>query len=292
MGQPGFATGDLCVVLNQVKHPFFKRKGADLLVQKEMSMVDALCGFNFELEHLDGRKIIIESKPGEVIRDESVMVLSGEGFPVKGDAGTNGNLFLEFTIDFPKNNAMSVTQQNDLYRVLTGRAPKVPKAKAGKRDLRRLGSGERAIEAAHRLKLQAFKLKLEAWRDGKLKRYDSDSDVRADRNKKYHDRSGYSTFLSKTIDEKLGKERQKMQNKLAFEADLSTSPRSSKSAAGAAFDDDDEEDEDEEEAFYLEEVTSELFGQKTDEMRRGAEQESDSDDEGGPRGGAQQCHVQ
>merc|ERR1712159_443982 len=257
-----------------------------------MALVDALCGFNFEIEHLDGRKIIVESKPGEVIRDESVTVLHGEGFPVKGDAGANGNLFLEFTLDFPKNNALTSTQQNELYRVITGRQRSMPRATAAKRALKRLGSGERAIEAAHRQKLQAFKLKLQAWRDNKIKRYDTDSSVRSDRNKKYRDRTGYTAFLSKTIGEKLDKEREKMQSKLSFDADLSTSPRSNKTlAAAAAFDDYDDEEE-EEEAYFLEEVTSELFGQKTDEIRRGAADESDSDDEGQRGGGAQQCHVQ
>jgi len=240
-------------------------------------------------EHLDGRKIVVESKPGEVIRDESVMVINGEGFPVKGDAGANGNLFLEFTLDFPPNNTLSSTQQNELYRVFTGRQRSIPKASAAKKALKRLGSGECAIEAAHREKLQAFKLKLEAWRDNKTKRYDTDASVRADRNKKYHDRSGYTTFLSKTIIEKLNKERAKMQSKLSFDADLSTSPRSSKGAISA--DDYDDEDSDEE-AHFLEEVTSELFGKKTDEMRRGAEDESDSDDERRGGGGGQQCHVQ
>jgi len=289
--QPGCVTGDFSIVLDQQKHAFFKRKGADLLIQKELPLVDALCGFNFELEHLDGRKIIVESKPGEVIKDESVMVLKGEGFPVKGDAGANGDLFVEFTLDFP--NSISSTKQNELYRVITGRQRKTPKASAAKKTLERLGSGERAIEAAHREKLQAFKLKLEGWRDNKIKRYDSDASIRADRNKKYRDRTGYTTFLSTTIAEKLDKERQKMQSKLAFDADLSTSPRSSKShAATADAGDSDDDDEDEEEAFFLENVTSELFGKKTDEIRRGAEDESDSDDERRGGGGAQQCHVQ
>jgi len=293
--QPGCTTGDYCIVLDQVKHRLFKRKGADLLIKKEVSLVDALCGYEFEIEHLDGRKIIVESKPGEMIRDDSVMVIKGEGFPVKEDAGSNGHLFVEFTIDFPKNGSLSSTQQSQLYRSLTGRQPKKARVSAQK-PLRRLGSGERAIEAAHREKLQSFKLKLQSWRDNKLKRYDSDANVRADRNKKYHNRTGYTTFLSNTIDEKLDKEREKMQSKLAFDADLSTSPRSSKTHAGAAaaaaaYDDDDDEEE-EEEAFHLEEVTAEMFGRKTDEMRRGAADESDSDDESGRRGGAQQCHVQ
>ena len=293
--QPGCSTGDIIIVLQQEKHPLFKRKGADLLIQREMSLVDSLCGFNFEIEHLDGRKIIVESEPGEVIRDESVMVVKDEGFPVKGDAGEHGHLFVEFTIDFPANNTISSAKQNELYRTLTGRQPrKVPRANSAKLALRRLGSGERAIETAHREKLLAFKLKLQAWRDSKIKRYDSDSSVRTDRNKKYHDRTGYTAFLSKTIDEKLDKEREKMQSKLSFDADLSTSPRSNKLHAGvAAAAAAEESDDSDEEAFYLDEVTRELFGQKTDEIRRGAADESDSDEEGGRGGGgAQQCHVQ
>merc|ERR1712054_291828 len=129
-------------------------------------------------------------------------------------------------------------------------------------------------------KLLAFKLKLQAWRDSKIKRYDSDSSVRTDRNKKYHDRTGYTAFLSKTIDEKLDKEREKMQSKLSFDADLSTSLRSNKLHAGvAAAAAAEESDDSDEEAFYLDEVTRELFGQKTDEIRRGAADESDSDEE-------------
>lgn len=298
--QPGCTTGDVCIVLKQEKHPFFKRKGADLLIKKEISLVDALCGFNFEIKHLDGRSIIVESNGGEIITDQCVKVLEGEGFPVKGDAGASGNLYLEFTVEFPSNNSLTPVQQADLYTVLTGRVRKRSlkvNESSAKSALRRLGSADRAVEDLHRQKLVAFKNKLANWRNGKLNRYDKEPSTREDRDRKYHDRTGYVQFLDSTIESRLDQERDKMQKKISFDADLSTSPRSktiharataSATASAEAGADDDEE----EESFYLEEVSRELFGKKTDELRRGAADESDSDDERRGGGGPQQCHVQ
>ena len=46
----------------------YKRKGDDLYLERTISLTEALCGFQMELEALDGRKLIIKSKPGEVIK--------------------------------------------------------------------------------------------------------------------------------------------------------------------------------------------------------------------------------
>jgi len=37
-------------------HQLFKRKGADLLIEKEISLLEALTGVDFVLKHLDGKK--------------------------------------------------------------------------------------------------------------------------------------------------------------------------------------------------------------------------------------------
>lgn len=65
---PEADTGDVIFVLKQQEHEVFKRKGADLFVEKNISLVEALCGFTMELTHLDGRKLIIKTKPGELIK--------------------------------------------------------------------------------------------------------------------------------------------------------------------------------------------------------------------------------
>merc|ERR1719487_1790799 len=50
---PDADAGDVIFVLKQQEHAVFKRKGADLFVEKEISLVEALCGFQMELKHLD-----------------------------------------------------------------------------------------------------------------------------------------------------------------------------------------------------------------------------------------------
>merc|ERR1719367_1839458 len=65
---PGKDTGDVVFVLKEQEHPDFKRKGADLFVERKISLVEALCGFSLELTHLDGRKLVIKTSPGEIVR--------------------------------------------------------------------------------------------------------------------------------------------------------------------------------------------------------------------------------
>ena len=58
---------DLFFRSQEQPHPEFKRKGDDLFIERTISLSEALCGFSMELTHLDGRKLLIQSKPGEVI---------------------------------------------------------------------------------------------------------------------------------------------------------------------------------------------------------------------------------
>eukprot|EP00440_Ansanella_granifera_P020074 gb/GFBE01021809.1/.p1 GENE.gb/GFBE01021809.1/~~gb/GFBE01021809.1/.p1 ORF type:complete len:512 (+),score=193.29 gb/GFBE01021809.1/:1-1536(+) len=65
---PDADAGDVVFVLKQQEHPEFKRKGADLFIERKISLVEALCGFQMELTHLDGRKLLIKTSPGEIIK--------------------------------------------------------------------------------------------------------------------------------------------------------------------------------------------------------------------------------
>merc|ERR1719480_312472 len=64
---PDADTGDVVFVLKQQEHAEFKRKGADLFIERKISLVEALCGFKMELTHLDGRKLLIKTSPGEIV---------------------------------------------------------------------------------------------------------------------------------------------------------------------------------------------------------------------------------
>ncbi|CAA7403575.1 unnamed protein product [Spirodela intermedia] len=65
---PGLLTGNLVFVLQLADHPVFKREFSDLYVELKISLRDALCGFKIALKHLDGRRLLIESYPGDLIK--------------------------------------------------------------------------------------------------------------------------------------------------------------------------------------------------------------------------------
>merc|ERR1719261_2371407 len=68
---PDGEAGDVVFVLQEQPHPEYKRKGDDLFLERTISLSEALCGFAMELDPLDGRKLIIKSVPGEVIKPVS-----------------------------------------------------------------------------------------------------------------------------------------------------------------------------------------------------------------------------
>jgi DnaJ-class molecular chaperone len=65
---PGQTPGDVVFVLKEQAHATFKRKGADLYIEKSISLVEALCGFEMEITQLDGRTLIVRSPAGDVIK--------------------------------------------------------------------------------------------------------------------------------------------------------------------------------------------------------------------------------
>lgn len=62
---PGFEPGDIVIVLDQKPHPVFQRSGSDLIVRREVPLVDALCGCKQVIRTLDNRRLLVSSRPGE-----------------------------------------------------------------------------------------------------------------------------------------------------------------------------------------------------------------------------------
>jgi DnaJ family protein A protein 2 len=100
--EPGLSPGDVILVMQQKPHEVFKRiqqaNPSDLLLEKEISLREALCGYSFSVQHLDGRVLHIKTKAGEVIKPNSFMVVTGEGMPVHGRPFVKGNLYVRFEV--------------------------------------------------------------------------------------------------------------------------------------------------------------------------------------------------
>ena len=73
----GIEAGDVIIQVQQQPHKVFNRKGADLMIEKEISLMEALTGVAFAVTHLDGRKIRISNDPGEVIKSDEIKTVEG-----------------------------------------------------------------------------------------------------------------------------------------------------------------------------------------------------------------------
>merc|ERR1719428_2299269 len=65
---PDADTGDVIFVVKEEEHADIRRKGADLYIERQISLVEALCGFQMEFTHLDGRKLLIKTTPGDIVK--------------------------------------------------------------------------------------------------------------------------------------------------------------------------------------------------------------------------------
>lgn len=72
------------------------------MIEKTITLTEALLGVNFELTHLDGTKLKIKNTPGEVIKPDDLKTLEGKGLPFHKKSFEFGNLFIIFKVIFPE----------------------------------------------------------------------------------------------------------------------------------------------------------------------------------------------
>lgn len=115
---PDKQPGDVIIVLQQKPHEVFQRIGDDLVMKHEITLTEALCGFEFVVKHLDGRDLLIRHNPGEVIKPGDLKGIQGEGMPVYKNPFEKGNLYVKFNITFPENNFATEEQMKQIESVL------------------------------------------------------------------------------------------------------------------------------------------------------------------------------
>jgi len=69
-----------------------------LIIEKDISLYEALIGVSFEITHLDGSKLKIRTAPGDIISPEMVKTLKGKGMPFFKDNFNYGNLYVKFNV--------------------------------------------------------------------------------------------------------------------------------------------------------------------------------------------------
>lgn len=105
--------GDIKVFIKIQNDTEFNRNGLDLILNKTISLKDALCGFTFEMNFLDGRNFKLNNNVGNIITNNYNKVIHGLG--MKRDDHV-GNLLINFTVTFP--DQLSVEQIEALKKIL------------------------------------------------------------------------------------------------------------------------------------------------------------------------------
>ncbi|MCL7035189.1 hypothetical protein MKW94_011551 [Papaver nudicaule] len=89
-GQTITFSQDIVFMVIQRDHRKFRRIDDDLFVKHSLSSTEARCGFQFALTHLDGRKLLIKTNPGDIIKLGSF----------KARPFMKGKLYIRFTMEF------------------------------------------------------------------------------------------------------------------------------------------------------------------------------------------------
>jgi len=109
-GERGAKEGDLYVRIKIKPHPIFRRQGDDLIVKKEVKLIDLLLGKKIEIPTISGNpegkqasygagKLKIEVPENFDLKNN--LRIAGEGMPHFGSFG-RGDLFVELNIKTPK----------------------------------------------------------------------------------------------------------------------------------------------------------------------------------------------
>ena len=93
--------GDVHLKINILNDTPFVRKGLDLYFSKNLTLKDALCGFSFEINHLNGKRLSLNNTNNPtVIKPGFKRLVSNLGLTREN---ITGNLIIEFDVEFPEN---------------------------------------------------------------------------------------------------------------------------------------------------------------------------------------------
>ena len=99
---PDVEPGDVIVEILVDKHTKYTRKGANLVYTTDITMIEALGGFEMTIEHLDKRNILIKTKPGEIIKAGELKTVKECGMPIFNSPYRFGHLYIQTNIIFPE----------------------------------------------------------------------------------------------------------------------------------------------------------------------------------------------
>lgn len=105
--------GDVKIYVNVENTTQFQRYGIDLLLEKPISLKEALCGFSFEIKYINDKNYTINNTQGNIITPNYKKTIPGMGLERNEK---RGNLIIHFIIEFPT--TLSIDKINLLRDIL------------------------------------------------------------------------------------------------------------------------------------------------------------------------------
>jgi len=95
----GLPRGDLLLSVHILEHPIYKRQGDDLLLEHEITAVEAMTGATVTVATIDGKRLETTIPAG--VQFDSIMSLAGHGMPNFNDPSRKGRLLIKIKIRIP-----------------------------------------------------------------------------------------------------------------------------------------------------------------------------------------------
>jgi len=100
--------GDIKIFIKLLPHDNFTRKGLDLTYHKNITFIESICGFEFNITSLKDDIICIRNHSGDIIMDGSQKLIKGHGIIRENIVG---NLLIIFHIIKPPRLNEKITKQ-------------------------------------------------------------------------------------------------------------------------------------------------------------------------------------
>ncbi len=97
--------GDIKIFVKIDNDSIFRRAGLDLVLDKNITLKEALCGFSFEITYINGKSYTLNNNAGNIIPHGFRKVIPNMG--LERDQH-KGNMVVEFNVQFPEKLSESV----------------------------------------------------------------------------------------------------------------------------------------------------------------------------------------
>jgi DnaJ-class molecular chaperone len=91
--------GDVKLIIKINNESEFKRSGLDLIIEKKITLKEALCGFSFGINYINGKSYTLNNNKGNIIPPEYKKVYPNMGLTREEH---KGNMIIHFHLEFPE----------------------------------------------------------------------------------------------------------------------------------------------------------------------------------------------